>query len=168
MPDAAIRARLGVPPDEPVLQVDRLRSNHGVPVLHTTAYTPAPIGARLQRETLGERTMLETLARTGVVIAAATQEMHAAPCPEPVAALIGLRPGDPVFVIDRVVSDRDGRPIQHLMATFRWDSFSYRIGSTSSGDGRRVEMEGAGRIGSPYGEGGERTGRQPGRENSRT
>ena len=149
MPDEAIRVRLGIPPDEPVLQVDRLRSNHGVPVLHTTAYTPAPIGARLQRETLGERTMLETLARTGVVIAGASQEMHAGPCPEPVATLIGLRPGDPVFVINRVVSDGDGRPIQHLVATFRWDSFSYRISATNSGTSRRVEMEGVGRIGSP-------------------
>ena len=149
MPDPIIRARLDTPPDEPVLQVDRLRSSRGVPVLHTTAFTPAPIGARLQREALGERTMLEMLTRTGVVIASATQEMHAAPCPEPLAELLGLHPGDPVFTIDRLVRDRDGRPIQHLVATFRWDSFGYRISSTSSATGRRVAIEGAGRIGVP-------------------
>jgi GntR family transcriptional regulator len=36
-----------------------------------------------------------------------------------------------------------------MVATFRWDSFSYRISSTGSASGRRVEMAGAGRIGVP-------------------
>ena len=121
-------------------------------MLHTTTHVPAWVGTRLRRETLSERTMLETLADGGVLLAAAAQEMHAAPCPAAVAPLIGLSPGDPVFVIERLVSDKDGRPVQHLVATFRWDSFSYRITSTGSAGGRRVEIAGAGRIGAPVGE----------------
>ena len=146
LPDAAMRARLGTPEDEPVLQVDRLRSSKGRPMLHTTAHMPAAIGARLRRDTLGERTMLEMLARSGVFVGGAEQEMRAAHCPAVVAPLIGLAPGDPVFVIERLVSDREGHPVQHLLATFRWDSFSYRVSATGSGDSRRVEIAGAGRI----------------------
>ena len=148
-PDPALQARLRTPPDEPVLQIDRVRGSGGRPMLHTTAHVPAWIGARLSRETLSERTMLETLAQGGVQIAAAAQEMHAAPCPAAVAPLIGLSPGDPAFVIERLVTDKEDRPVQHLVATFRWDSFSYRIASTGSAGGRRVEIAGAGRIGVP-------------------
>jgi GntR family transcriptional regulator len=96
--------------------------------------------------------MLETMAQGGVRLAAASQEMHAAPCPMAIAPLIGLSPGDPVFVIERLVSDTESRPVQHLVATFRWDSFSYRISSTGSDNGRRVEIAGAGRIGVPHSE----------------
>ncbi len=149
LPDPLTQARLRSPEDEPVLQVDRLRSNGNRPMLHTTAHMPAWIGTRLRRETLSERTMLETLAQSGVSIASAVQEMHAAPCPAGTAPLIGLSPGDPVFVIERLVSDKEERPVQHLVATFRWDSFSYRVSSTSSANGQRVQMGGAGRFGVP-------------------
>lgn len=146
LPDPAIRARLGAAEDEPMLQVDRVRSIGGRPVLHTTAHMPAWVGTRLRRETLSERTMLDTLVQSGVQLAAAVQEMRAAPCPAAVAPLIGLSPGDPTFVIERLVSDSEGRPVQHLVATFRWDSFSYRITSTGSAEGRRVQIAGAGRT----------------------
>ncbi len=149
MPDPALQIKLCTPDDEPVLQVDRVRGSGGRPMLHTTAHMPAWVGTRLRRETLSERTMLETLAQGGVQLAAAAQEMHAAPCPAAVAPLIGLSPGDPVFVIERLVSDTENRPVQHLVATFRWDSFSYRITSTGSAGKRRVEIAGAGRIGGP-------------------
>ena len=141
-----MHAQLRAVEDEPVLQVDRLRYHGGRPVLHTTAHVPAWVGTRLARETLSARTMLEPLAQGGIELVAATQETHAAPCPEAVALLIGLEPGDPVFVIERLVSAREDRPVQHLLATFRWDSFSYRINSTGEPGHRRVEIEGSGRI----------------------
>jgi GntR family transcriptional regulator len=149
LPDPALQLRLRVPEDEPVLQVDRLRGSTGRPMLHTIAHMPAWVGTRLRRETLSERTMLETLAQGGIELATASQEMHAAPCPAAVAPLIGLSPDDPVFIIERLVSDKEDRPVQQLVATFRWDSFSYRITSTGSAGGRRVEIAGTGRIGRP-------------------
>ncbi len=149
LPDDGIKACLQLSGEEPVLQVDRLRGLAGRPMLHTTAHVPAWVGARLTRETLSERTMLDTLAQSGLQLATATQEMHAAPCPAAVAPLIGLAPGEPVFVIRRLVGDNQGRPVQNLVATFRWDSFSYRITSTGSAGSRRVEMTGAGRLNPP-------------------
>ena len=146
LPDEAMRTQLETVGDEPVLLVQRLRSNGGRPILHTRALVPAWIGAKFDRDALGERTMLDQLVRSGVTIAEAVQNMHAAPCAEAVARLIGLSPGDPCFIIERLVRDDRGRPIQHLLATFRWDSFSYRISSTRNETGRRVEIAGAGRM----------------------
>ncbi|SJZ38304.1 GntR family transcriptional regulator [Enhydrobacter aerosaccus] len=147
--DAPMRATLQAGEGEPVLQVDRLRSKDGKPIMHTRAHVPAWIGAKLDREALAGTTMLELLARAGVRIAGAEQAMRAAPCPKEVAPLIGLSAGDPVFIVERLVRDDRDRPIQHLLATFRWDSFSYRIRSTRSAAGRVVEISGAGHVGAP-------------------
>ena len=118
----------------------------GRPILHTQAAVPAWVGAKFDKDTLGQHTMLDQLARCGVTVAEAVQTMHAAPCPKAVAPLIGLSKGAPCFVIERVVRDDRRRPVQHLVATFRWDSFSYRISSARTGTGRHVEMTGAGRM----------------------
>ncbi len=149
--EPALHVRLGVAEDEPLLQVDRLRSNGGKPMLHTMAHVPAWIGSRLERTMLTERTMLESLSHSGVVLASASQEMHAAPCPALVAPLIGLSPGEPTFMIERLVKDSRDRPVQHLVATFRWDCFSYKISSTHAANKRVVEIAGSGRI-KPSGE----------------
>jgi GntR family transcriptional regulator len=144
--DPPMRSMLQSGEEEPVLQVDRLRSKAGKPILHTRAHVPAWIGAKLDREALTETTMLELLARAGVTIASAEQAMHAAPCSAEIAPLIGLSAGDPVFVVERLVRDDRGRPTQHLLATFRWDSFCYRICSTRSEAGQVVEIAGAGHM----------------------
>lgn len=149
LPTGGLNARLGTPDDEPVLQVDRLRSIDGRAMLHTSSFMPASVGARLQRDKLNERPMLESLSQSGVSIASAEQEMRAAPCPAEIAPLIGLQPGDPVFIIERLVSDKKDEPVQHLIATFRWDSFCYRIMSRSSNGNRRVEIAGTGLVATP-------------------
>ncbi len=149
LPDQTIRTQLGIGPDEPALRVERVRSSHGHPVLHTRAHVPAWIGAKLDRGTMSERTMLENLQNAGVTIAHAEQIMQAAPCPAALADHLALTEGDPVFLIERLVRDDRERPIQHLLATFRWDSFSYRVSSTRSAAGRVVEMAGAGRVAPP-------------------
>jgi GntR family transcriptional regulator len=147
--DEPMRSKLESAENEPVLQVDRLRSNGGKAMLHTCAHVPAWIGAKLDKDALTARTMIDILMMSGIIIASAEQTMHAAPCPAPIAPLIGLSSGDPVFQIERLVRDDRGRPIQHLVATFRWDCFSYRISSTRSEAGRVVEMAGSGRLISP-------------------
>ena len=144
--DEAMRATLEVADDEPVLQVDRLRRSGGQPMLHTTAHVPAFIGAKLEKERLGKRSMLDLLVKSGVKIAQAAQIMSAAPCPASLAPLLDLKQGDPIFRIERLVRDDLNRPIQHLIVTFRWDSFSYRVSSTSSPNGRVVEIASAGRM----------------------
>src|SRR5579863_1784205 len=148
MPDAEVAERLQVAADEPVLEVERLRSRGGRPVLHTLARVPAPVGALLNRAALQDTTMLDQLAARGVQAARAEMEMYARACNAHIASLLGLNAGEPVFVMERLVSDTTGRPIQSLTATFRADSFCYRIASMQSADQQRsVEIEAAGHFG---------------------
>ncbi len=111
--DEAIVAKLEGEEDEPVLQVERLRSSGGKPMLHTQAHVPAWVGAKFDREALAKGTMLDLLAKSGVTIASASQVMRAAVCPGAIAPLIGLAAGDPVFLIERLVRDDRDRPIQY-------------------------------------------------------
>ena len=148
-PDEAVRGQLEVPAGEPILLVERLRSLNGTPIMLTLVHVPARIGAKLDQATVSKRTMLEQLRDQGVTIAHAVQEMRAAPCPESIAPLLDLKSGEPIFVFERLVRDDEGRPIQHLVASLRWDSYSYRITSTRSATGRVVEMAGAGRVAAP-------------------
>lgn len=144
-----MKSKLESAENEPVLRVDRLRSNGGKAMLHTCAHVPAWIGAKLDRDALTERTMLDILMMSGITISSAEQIMRAAPCPASIAPLIELSSGDPVFQIERLVRDDKARPIQHLVATFRWDFFSYRISSTRSEAGRVVEIAGGGHLAAP-------------------
>jgi GntR family transcriptional regulator len=72
-------------------------------------------------------------------------EMRAQACDARVAEHLELKKGDPVFVMERLVSDSTGRPMQSMTATFRADSFSYRIVSSSESEaGQEMRMEAAG------------------------
>lgn len=146
MPTAAVAQALEAPADEPVLQVERVRRRRDKVILHTLAHVPAAIGAMLPRDALAKSTMLDLLSARGIQPGSVEQEMRAAPSDPTVAALLGLEPGAPVFVMDRLVRDGSGRPIQRMIATFRWDSFRYRISSTKLGNGRTLEFEAAGQI----------------------
>lgn len=146
MPTAVVAEALEAPADEPVLQVERIRRRRDKVILHTLAHVPAAIGAMLPRDALAKSTMLDLLSARGIQPGSVEQEMRAAPSDPTVAALLGLEPGAPVFVMDRLVRDGSGRPIQRMIATFRWDSFRYRISSTKLGNGRTLEFEAAGQI----------------------
>lgn len=146
LPDASTASLLDAPPEEPVLRVERLRRRRDLPVLHTIAHVPAAIGALLPRDALTGATMLDLLATRGVLPGSVEQEMRAAPCEAGIAALLNLADGAPVFVLDRLVRDATGRPMQHMVARFRWDSFHYRMTTTRRGEGGALEIEAAGRI----------------------
>jgi len=145
MPSADEAQRLQVDASEPVLEVARLRRRYERPVLHTVARVPAPIGALLTKEALEATNMLDQLATRGLRAARTEMEMRAQACDAKVAEHLELKKGDPVFVMERLVSDTTGRPIQSMTATFRADSFTYRIVSASESEtGQPMRMEAAG------------------------
>ena len=145
-PDPVVATLLEVPTDEPVLHVERLRRRGVRGMLHTIAHVPRQVGALLSRTALENATMLDLLAGHGIVAASAQQDMRADSCPPGISDLLDLQPGAPVFVIDRLVRDGPGRAIQHLIATFRGDGFTYRVSSAQQKEGRFLEIVAAGRM----------------------
>ena len=146
MPEPSIAERLGTPPEEPVLQVERLRRRFGQPMLHTLAHVPAAIGAHLPRNSLETSTMLDLLATWGIQVGSVEQEMRAAPCATDISQLLDVHVDAPVFLIDRLVRDGTGRPIQCMLATFRCDCFRYRVTTTRLDNGKTLGIEAAGQI----------------------
>jgi hypothetical protein len=63
----------------------------------------------------------------GHLISSAEQIMSAAPAAEPVATLLGLKPGEPTFCIRRLFRDEHGRPMGLLYASLRWDRFTHSM-----------------------------------------
>ena len=145
MPTPAVVERLAVPAEEPVLQVERLRRRRGQPMLHTLAHVPAAIGAHLPRDLLESATMLDLLAARGIQTGSVEQEMRAAPCNPRISGLLGIPAEAPVFLIDRLVRNDAGHPMQWMVATFRWDCFRYRM-TTRLDDGGTVGIEAAGQL----------------------
>lgn len=140
LPDEPLRVELDIQPNEPILRVDRIRRSGNRPMLHTIAHVPAFIGSRLDKELLENGSMLDILSRFGIKITQARQVMSAIPCCPTIAPLLNLEPGAAIFRIDRLLSDEKGRPVQKLMASFRGDSFSYHLNSSTTLDRPGVEI----------------------------
>ena len=106
-----------------------MQSKDGEPVLHTTAYLPARIGALVNRKALDSHALQEVLAVAGCVPATTERQMSALPCPEALAGLLGLQSGAPCLRIERLSRDTDGHPLHLLVGHWRRDRFSMRLAS---------------------------------------
>lgn len=127
LPDHEIHAKLELTTREPVLRVDRVRTKQGRPTLHTTAFVPAAIGVKFSREELAELTMIEILARNGIIPLGVEQFMSAVPCSPELAQHLDMTVGSPVFQISRILRDDTGQIIQSLTMSFRGDSFVFHL-----------------------------------------
>jgi DNA-binding GntR family transcriptional regulator len=126
-PDAVLADTLDIPLSEKVLWVTRLRSRRKRPVSHTSVFIPHRCGVGISKDMLESAQLLDVWHAMGHRIASAEQIMSAAPAAEPVASLLDLRPGEPMFCIRRLFRDAHGRPMGLLYASLRWDRFTHSM-----------------------------------------
>jgi DNA-binding GntR family transcriptional regulator len=132
--DAAAAARLQLPTDQVMTGVVR-RLHDGVVFCATTVHLPLELGRRIasvaelaqagRRSTATVIGLLERVAR--VPIAGAQQSVVAVAATEDVARLVECDAGSPVLRIDRLYSDRSGRPVELAVSHFHPDRYSYRL-----------------------------------------
>lgn len=127
LPDNNLYSLLELTSREPVLRVDRLHRKNGWPSLHTTAYVPAHIGVKLDKDVLAQTTMIEALAQHGIIPVNVEQYMSAVPCSADLAPHLGIRVGAPVFQISRIVRNASRNVIQSVTMSFRGDSFTFHL-----------------------------------------
>ena len=140
LPDDEIYALLEMNSREPVLRVDRIRSANGRPTLHTIAHVPASIGVKLEKDELATSSMIEELAKSGILPVHVDQYMSAVPCDEKIATFLEVEPGSPIFQIHRLVRDDSGKVIQSLVISFRGDNFTYHLSAVFKEDSEGVEV----------------------------
>jgi GntR family transcriptional regulator len=138
IPDPILIETLAIPETEKVLWVTRLRSRHGAPVQHSSVHIPQHYGTGISEELLGRIQLLDLWKMLGHTVSSADQIMSAAPASPPIAELLDLEPGDPIFCFRRLMRDADGRPMGLLYSSFRWDRFTYSMSLKQS----EVEAQG--------------------------
>lgn len=138
--DETLAATLRLKPGGRVLWVTRLRSRGGEPVTHTEVHMPEFIGREVNEDYLNRGSLVRLLTENGHEAVRGEQTVSAAPCPRALAPLLKLAAYDPILVMRRVIYDASDAPILLLVASYRWDSYSFRLSLERTSGGMQTQM----------------------------
>jgi len=124
---APVAARLELPPGSPGLKIARVRSDKKAPFSFSECYLPETVAALIDRETLGNRTVLTALIAAGVRASTAEQSLSATVADVELARSLRVEVGSPLISMARVVRDHGGRPIEYIRTLYRPDKYEYRV-----------------------------------------
>lgn len=110
-----VAARLAIPPGEIVQRSVRLRLRLGVPVVLLTAWVPRRWSEAMTRADLGRRSLNELLADRGVRFGRVLQEIGAGLADPLQAQRLDVAVGAALLVVDRVVHDHQGAPVEFVV-----------------------------------------------------
>lgn len=109
------------------VRVERVRRVDGEPVSLDTTYLTAGVGRDVLLGDLENRDIFAVIEETtGGPLGRADIEVRAASADPRTAELLGIGPGDPVFVIDRLTRLADGTPVDAEILRIRADRLTLR------------------------------------------
>jgi len=124
----AIAAKLGVEPDEEVVELRRVRYLNRAPISLDVTYVPKSIGERLAKEDLAHRDIFLILENDyGVALGAAELQIESMLADDYLALQLGVEAGAPVLRIERLTYTADGKPVDFEYLYYRGDAFQYRM-----------------------------------------
>ncbi|MDI6871134.1 MAG: GntR family transcriptional regulator [Bacillota bacterium] len=122
-----VAAALEIPPEAPVVKIDRLRCTPDGPVTAMTNYLLPELVPGLCAEDV-KGSLYQTLEKKyHLVLARAHERVEAKPAGTAEAAMLGVRRGAPLLHITRVTYGPDGRPLELVMAASRADRYAYEV-----------------------------------------
>ncbi len=110
--DASEATKLALYPGEPVIRIRRLRSLEGRRCIAETIVLPAALFDGIQDGEIPNNLYDSYARRFGVTIAGGHETLKAVAASPETAAALGLVPGAPLLLIDRVATSLDGRPME--------------------------------------------------------
>lgn len=128
--DAATAEALDLTPGDPVLQLERVRSLDGRPVVHEVLWLPLPAFAALADVATGDYPDLLYPfyeERCGVMVARAAEELQLAEATARDVELLACPDGTPIIAIERVAHDISGRPVERRLSRGDARTFRYRV-----------------------------------------
>jgi GntR family transcriptional regulator len=126
-PPATVAQRLRVPPDEPVVYLERLRRLGGAPVSLDLTYLPRDIGVPLLSEDLAHNDVFVLIERTaGQRLGTADFTVEAVNADPHCAALLDVPDRAALLMVERVSHLADGRPVDLEWIRFRGDRLTLR------------------------------------------
>ncbi len=146
--DDEIAARLEVSVGAPVVRLERLRSGDGRPIGLQVAHLPAALVPGLEATDLTNSSLYDVLEERFRIVIEEAEETYVAATVDPyVAGRLGVPPGSPALVVERVAWS-DGRPVEYTRSVMRGDRYrvNVRLRRPASSRGRRrVPAPGAAR-----------------------
>ena len=122
----AVAQALQVAPGAPVQKAQRLRVLRDGPQSHITTFVPLAL-ARFGRRQLARTPILMLMEQAGVQIGRAVQSMSARLADAEVAYHLDVAVGSALLAVQRLVFDREGRPVQWLLGLYRPDRYEVRV-----------------------------------------
>lgn len=124
---AALAASLELEPGAPLLVIERLRTADGEPMAIERAHLPASLAPGLLDHPLSDSSLYAVLRdRYGLVLEAGEQTIEAVAATVTDGDLLHVPRGSPVLRLVRR-SFADGRPVEHVLSTYRGDRYQLRV-----------------------------------------
>lgn len=126
-PPAEIAERLCLDSGAAAVRIERIRRVNGEPLSLDSTYLTADIGRGVLRGDLETRDIFAVIEETtGCPLGRAEIEVRAASAGPETAALLGIRAGAAIFVIDRLTRMSDGTPVDAELLRIRADRMTLR------------------------------------------
>jgi GntR family transcriptional regulator len=107
--------------------VKRTRTMDDQPFALTITYLPPDLGAHLTQAGLRKKALMELLMDNGVILSSATQAIRARLADLDVCSQIDVEVGAAVLMVERVVHDSTGRPVEYVRSWYRGDRYDYAV-----------------------------------------
>lgn len=123
-----IAETLQIPADTRVLEVRSLMYVGETPLAHVTLTVSYALGRRVPEKRLAEKPLILLLSEIcGIQVGDVDQWTTASLADRRIGEVLGVSPGDPVLVLERIFYDLDGRPIELAVNRYRTDQFRHHI-----------------------------------------
>ena len=126
---APIVDEFGIPDEQPLCHIVRIRSNRELPFAYYESWTLG-FDASICKQSLEQHPRLELLRNSGVNIARAEQTLSAEAALPAAANALDVTPGKPLLKLIRRSYTEDGKQADHLNAVYNPDRFQYRMSLT--------------------------------------
>lgn len=127
-PPLDVRTLLGLDEGTPVVVVRRVRAFRDQVFSLTTNYLPSHLRGKLSESDLYRYPLLRLLEeRLNVDFRHADQFMEARLADEDVAKMLGIRFGDPVLFVERLMYEEEARPFEVVRSYYRADVYRYQL-----------------------------------------
>lgn len=127
--EKTVTEKMGIPSDEELVKVQRIRLANDEPMALETSYVRRVLCPGLEEEDLNDRSLYKTLnERYGIQLGKAHQTLEAKLADEFESQVLGIPVGRPVLHIERLTFLEDETtPVEYVRSTYRADRYRFYV-----------------------------------------